>query len=94
MAGKRNRLLKRDLYLNQLIAFQDTDSVKIITGIHRCVKSSVMKLMMEHLHEEGISEDQIVSMNFESMEFRGMDAGMLYQYVKAQMRPEKRMYLF
>lgn len=94
MAGKRNRLLKRDLYLNQLIAFQDTDSVKIITGIRRCGKSSVMKLMIEHLHEEGIPEDQIVSMNFESMEFRGMDADMLYQYVKAQIQPEKRMYLF
>lgn len=94
MAEKRNRLLKRDLYLNQLIAFQDTDSVKIITGIRRCGKSSVMKLMIEHLHEEGIPEDQVVSMNFESMEFRGMDAGMLYQYVKAQMQTGKRMYLF
>lgn len=94
MAVKRSRLLKRDLYLNQLIAFQDTDSVKIITGIRRCGKSSVMKLMIEHLRQEGIPEDQVVFMNFESMEFHGMDTGMLYQYVKAQMQPGKRMYLF
>ena len=44
-------LKKRDLYLNKLIAFQDTEPVKVITGIRRCGKSSLMKLMAAHLLE-------------------------------------------
>ena len=47
-------LKKRDLYLNKLIAFQDTEPVKVITGIRRCGKSSLMKLMAAHLLESGV----------------------------------------
>lgn len=94
MAAKQNQLKKRDLYLNQLIAFQDTESVKVITGIRRCGKSSVLKLMMEHLRQTGVPEDQILFMNFESMEYREMDASLLYRHVKAHVQPEKRIYLF
>lgn len=44
-----HELKKRDLYVNKLIAFQDTEPVKVVTGIRRCGKSSVLKLMMAHL---------------------------------------------
>ncbi|WP_397354667.1 MULTISPECIES: hypothetical protein [Oscillibacter] len=47
-------LHNRDLYLNRLIAFQDTEPVKIITGIRRCGKSSLMKLMSRHLREQSM----------------------------------------
>ena len=57
----------RDIYLNRLIAFQDTEPVKVITGIRRCGKSSFLKLMQKHLLETGIEARQIISMNFESM---------------------------
>lgn len=66
------KLRKRDLYLDKLIAFQDTEPVKIVTGIRRCGKSSVLKLMIAHLKEKGIAEDQIVQMNFESHACRKM----------------------
>ena len=87
-------LKKRDLYLNQLISFQDTESVKVITGIRRCGKSSLMKLMIQHLKEEGVTEEQFIIMNFESMVFYGMDQIGLYQYVKNRVCPDKQMYLF
>ena len=51
---------KRDLYLNQMIAFQDTELIKVMTGIRRCGKSSLMKLMAEHLRENGVADDQIL----------------------------------
>jgi len=92
---KKDTLLKpRDLYLRQLIAFQDTEPVKVVTGLRRCGKSSLLKLMQRHLVEEGKLAGQIISMNFESMEFRGMDVRAFYQYVKERILPGRKMYLF
>ena len=84
----------RDIYLNRLIAFQDTEPVKVITGIRRCGKSSLLKLMQKHLLETGIEARQIISMNFESMEYRDMDVQAFYNHVKEKVLPDKRMYLF
>lgn len=88
------KLKKRDLYLNKLIAFQDTEPVKVITGIRRCGKSSLLKLMVEHLLETNILPEQIIEMNFESFEFKKMSAEDLYNYVKKRILPEGRMYMF
>ena len=73
-----HELKKRDLYLNKIIAFQDTEPVKVVTGIRRCGKSSLLKLMTLHLKETGITDNQILEMN----------------YVKQHIQPDKRMYLF
>lgn len=87
-------LKPRDTYLDQLIAFQDTEPVKVVTGIRRCGKSSLLKLMQKHLLDTGTEPQQILSMNFESMEYRDMDASAFYRYVKARVLPDRRMYLF
>ena len=83
-------LKKRDLYLKRMITFQDTEMIKVITGIRRCGKSSLMKLMAQHLRETGISQDQILEMNFESMSFPDMDVRGFYEYVKVRILPGKR----
>ena len=89
-----HKLKKRDRYLNKLIGFQDTEPVKVITGIRRCGKSSLLKLMVIHLIETGVQPEQIVEMNFESNDFRKMTADDVYAYVKNQIVSGKRMYLF
>lgn len=89
-----HQLKKRDLYLNKIIAFQDTEPVKVVTGIRRCGKSSLLKLMTLHLKENGIAEDQILEMNFESYAFKNMNSDSFYQYVREHIIPNKRMYLF
>lgn len=88
------KLKRRDNYLNKLIAFQDTEPVKVITGIRRCGKSSLLKLMIEHLKDTGVLSEQIIEMNFESFEFRNMSSDDVYNYVKERLIPDKRMYLF
>lgn len=88
------KLKKRDLYLNRMIAFQDKEMIKVMTGIRRCGKSSLMKLMAEHLRENRVLDEQIIEMNFESMRFPDMDARGFYEYVKERILPGKRMYLF
>lgn len=89
-----HELKKRDLYLSKIVAFKDTEPVKVVTGIRRCGKSSLLKLMVAHLKETGILEEQIIEMNFESHEFKKMTADDFYNYVKERVIPDKRMYLF
>ena len=91
---QKTTLRKRDLYLNRIIAFQDTEMIKAITGIRRCGKSSLMKLMAQHLRDTGVSDEQIIEMNFESMSIPDMYAREFYEYVKARLCPDKRTYLF
>ncbi len=89
-----HELKKRDRYLNKLIAFQDAEPVKVVTGIRRCGKSSLLKLMVAHLKEQGISEEQIIEMNFESYAFKAMKVDEFYNYIKERVVPQKRMYFF
>ena len=84
----------RDYYLNKLIAFQDTEPVKVVTGIRRCGKSILLKLMVQHLLDTGVSEAQIVEMNFESHKYKDMTSDSLYDYVKGKAILGQRMYLF
>lgn len=87
-------LKNRDLYLTQLIAFQDKEPIKVVTGIRRSGKSKLLSLMVKHLLEEGKEETQIIEMNFEKMEFSLMSYLDVYNYVKERILPGKRMYLF
>lgn len=89
-----HELKKRDQYLNKLIGFRDTEPVKIITGIRRCGKSSLLKLMVAHLYDTGVEPERIVEMNFESYDYRNMSCDDIYTYVRSRAVPDKRTYLF
>ena len=94
MPGRSKRLIPRDLYLKRLKKFQDHETVKVLTGMHRCGKSSLLALIREHLAASGIAQEQILSLNFESMQYTPMDAAAFCNFVKERVLPERRMYLF
>lgn len=74
---------KRDLYLTQLIKYRDKPLIKVITGIRRCGKSTLLSLFKKHLIESGVSKDHIIRMNFESFEFHDISSYKeLYSYIK------------
>ena len=89
-----SKLKTRPNYLNKLIGFKDTEPVKVITGIRRCGKSSLLKLMIEHLKQNGVLPSQILYVNFESFEYVEFNSTKLYNYVKERIVANKRMYLF
>ena len=85
---------QRNIYLKQLLSFKDQEPVKIITGIRRCGKSTVMKLMMHYLIEHDTPSEQIIYMNFESNQFDDFDRKQVYQYVQKRIITGKKMYIF
>lgn len=89
-----SQLKRRDLYLDKIIAFRDTEPVKVVTGIRRCGKSSLLKLMVAHLKETGVMAPRIVEMNFESHAFQKLTADTFYDYVKQRVLQGQRMYFF
>ena len=94
MAGKNQRLIPRDLYLNRLKKFQDREPIKVVTGMRRCGKSCLLALMREHLAASGIAQEQILFLNFESMQYSTTDASAFYNFVKERVLPGRRIYLF
>ena len=88
-------MIKRDKYLNTLRAFQDTDLVKVVTGVRRCGKSTLLDLMMEDLASRGVSRERLISLKMESMEFDSVrDYRDLYAIVKGRIQGIERPYLF
>ena len=88
-------LLQRKEYLDKLIAFRDKQIIKIVTGIRRCGKSTLLRLYQDWLKAQGVSENQIISINFEDMDYEELtDYKKLYAYLKECLVRDKMTYIF
>lgn len=88
-------MFDRPLYVDRIMAFVDAPFIKILTGVRRCGKSTILKLIMKRLVEErGIAPEQIVSYRFDSMEYDGYSAREIYALLKGALAPQRRTYLF
>ena len=88
-------MVVRKNYLDKLISWKDHDIIKVITGIRRCGKSTLLKQFQKYLTDNGVAEEQIISINFEDLEFEDLlDYRSLYKYVKNRLLPDKKMYVF
>ena len=87
--------IERNDYLNKLISLRDKQIIKIITGVRRCGKSTMLEIMQDQLRTTGIEEEQIIAINLEdydNKELRNPDA--LYAHVKSRLHKSKMTYLF
>ena len=83
------------LYVDKIMAYVDTPFVKILTGVRRCGKSTILKMIMERLKtERNIPEDRIISCRFDSMEYEDMTAKQIYTLLKEKLSPAGKTYLF
>lgn len=89
-----SELINRPEYLNQLIQNKDVDLVKIVTGIRRCGKSSLLDLFHQHLLNHGIADSNIIHMNLESLRYRDLkDYLVFYDYVSERIAKSGKTYL-
>jgi len=87
-------LIKRQRYLDQLISLKGKKLIKVITGVRRCGKSSLLELFKNHLLENGVAKEQIIDINFEDLQFEELlDYKMLYDHVMKKKTKGKMTYI-
>ncbi len=88
-------MIERPDYINELIKFKDKELIKIITGIRRCGKSTLMELFKNYLIKEGVTQEQIISINLEDLRYHFIQNYMdLYNYINEKLLNDKKNYVF
>lgn len=88
-------MVQRKEYLEKLIGWKDDDVIKVVTGIRRCGKSTLLMQYQDYLKSIGIEENQIIAVNFEELEYEELcDYKKLYAYIKDRLIADKITYIF
>lgn len=88
-------MVKRKEYLEKLIEWKDEQVIKVVTGIRRCGKSTLLLQYQDYLRETGVLDEQIISLNFEELENEDLlDYKSLYSYIKERLCKDKMTYIF
>lgn len=89
------RRIERKEYLEKLIAFRDKNIIKIITGVRRCGKSTLMEMYQDYLRKNGVSGEQIIAVNLEDYDFYDLrEPRALHAYIKERLVQDKMTYVF
>lgn len=88
-------MIKRTEYLEKLKKVRDMQIIKVITGVRRCGKSTLLSQFRDFLIESDIMKEQIIFINFEDLKFEHLkDYKALYQYIEERLVPDKKNYIF
>ena len=88
-------MIERKEYMDRLIGYRDKQVIKIITGIRRCGKSTLLTLFQQYLASDGVAPENIITVNFEDYDNRNLcDPGALHDHVKAHMAAKGKTYVF
>jgi predicted AAA+ superfamily ATPase len=88
-------MINRPDFVIQLLAFRETPLIKIVTGVRRCGKSTLLELYRRYLLDNGVLPEQIIDINLEDADYRNLlDPYELHDYIKSKLLPEKMNYVF
>jgi len=88
-------MIQRQDYLNSLIRFRDKKLIKVVTGVRRCGKSTLLELFRDYLRADGVREEQIIAINLEEGEYDEITSYKpLYQLIDGKLTPGEQMYIF
>ena len=88
-------MIKRTEYLEKLKKIRDMQIIKVITGVRRCGKSTLLSQFRNFLMESGTLKEQIIFINFEDLKFEHLkNYKVLYQYIEERLVPDKKNYIF
>ncbi len=88
-------MIYRPLYVNKIMAYVDTPFVKILTGVRRCGKSTILKMIMEQLKtQRDIPDERIISCRYDSMEYEDITVKEMYADLKSRLSQNGKTYLF
>lgn len=88
-------MINRPMYVDKIMAYADTPFIKVLTGVRRCGKSTILKMIMEKLHNErGIPKEQIISYHFDSMKYEDMTAKQMYAELMNSLCDKGKTYFF
>lgn len=87
-------MIYRSHYVEKIMAYSDMKLVKVLTGVRRCGKSTILKMIMDKLLERGVPAERILSYRFDSMEYDDMTSKQIYEMIKSSLSKEGKTYLF
>ena len=88
-------MVERKEYLEKLKLWKDEQVIKVVTGIRRCGKSTLLMQYQDYLKQSGVEADRIIAINFEELEYEELcDYKKLYEYIKARLSSDKTTYIF
>ena len=88
-------MINRPIYVDKIMAYTDTPFVKILTGIRRCGKSTILKMLIDEMKKRGVHDEQILHYNFDSLEYEDIKtAKALFAYLKQHLFSSGKTYLF
>ena len=84
-------MIERPLYLDKIMPFVDTPFVKILTGVRRCGKSTILKMIIKKIKKEkNVDDEQILIYRLDSMEYEDMNTKELYLEIKSKILQSKK----
>jgi predicted AAA+ superfamily ATPase len=88
-------MIQRPLYIEKIIPYVDTPFVKILAGVRRCGKSTILKMIVEELKNRGVPDERILVYNFDSLQHEDIKtASLCYEEIKGKLLPNGKIYLF
>ncbi len=88
-------VIEREEYMNALKKWRDEKVIKVVTGLRRCGKSTLLTMFQQALLDDGVAADRIISVNLESLEYESLlNYKALYQYIDQRLQPGAMKYVF